>query len=216
MRYKVEKTLPKEITEGLKKPMMHVSEFPWFVKSIELAAQEGPKGIFVEIGVRKGKSFACLLQALNRTGAPQRQIHSIEPVAGSRNYWDLYRKKFGEDIPCEYYRGFSQDPDIVNKITAPIAWLYIDGCHCFECVWEDIDTWGPKVTPGGIMVFHDTRISKNYNKTDYCIRLGARRRWGVKPAIMSARGMKNFEVLFRAESGGSAPGLVAYVKKGRR
>lgn len=45
--------------------------------------------------------------------------------------------------------------------------VYVDACHWYECVVEDIKEWWPKLKEGGIMAFHD------YEDPDY----------GVKQAV---------------------------------
>ena len=33
--------------------------------------------------------------------------------------------------------------------------IYIDGCHDYECVYRDIEIWKPKIKSKGFMSFHD-------------------------------------------------------------
>jgi len=33
--------------------------------------------------------------------------------------------------------------------------VFIDGCHFYDCVREDLDAWLPKVMPGGLVMGHD-------------------------------------------------------------
>lgn len=33
--------------------------------------------------------------------------------------------------------------------------VYVDACHWYDCVVEDIKAWWPKLKPGGVMAFHD-------------------------------------------------------------
>lgn len=37
--------------------------------------------------------------------------------------------------------------------------VYIDACHSYECVRDDINAWWDKVKSGGIMAFHDYEMS---------------------------------------------------------
>lgn len=39
--------------------------------------------------------------------------------------------------------------------------VYVDACHAYECVMNDIKAWWPKLKVGGIMAFHD------YENNDY-------------------------------------------------
>jgi hypothetical protein len=44
---------------------------------------------------------------------------------------------------------------------ASLDLLYIDACHSYECVKNDLAAWYPKVKPGGVIAFHD------YLSTEY-------------------------------------------------
>jgi len=44
--------------------------------------------------------------------------------------------------------------------------VYVDACHSYECVKNDIQAWWPKLKNGGIMAFHD------YENTDYGVKQG--------------------------------------------
>lgn len=37
--------------------------------------------------------------------------------------------------------------------------VYIDACHSYECVRDDINAWWDKVKSGGVMAFHDYEMS---------------------------------------------------------
>ncbi len=41
----------------------------------------------------------------------------------------------------------------VENVTVDL--VYIDACHSYECVKNDIAAWWPKLKSGGIMAFHD-------------------------------------------------------------
>ena len=43
-----------------------------------------------------------------------------------------------------------------NNLDASIAFIFIDACHCYECVKKDIAAWRDKIELGGYMTFHDT------------------------------------------------------------
>jgi hypothetical protein len=69
------------------------------------------------------------------------------------------------------YESFLQNTNPVKHIINPIRmtsveasklyenntldFVFIDACHAYECVKEDIDHWLPKVKSGGILAGHD-------------------------------------------------------------
>lgn len=60
--------------------------------------------------------------------------------------------KFGEVV--EILRG----PTVRMAQMVPdrsLDLVYIDACHSYECVKDDITAWWPKLKAGGIMAFHD-------------------------------------------------------------
>jgi predicted O-methyltransferase YrrM len=46
--------------------------------------------------------------------------------------------------------------DAVERVEGPIDVLYIDGAHRYRPARADIDTWGARVSDGGVMLIHDS------------------------------------------------------------
>lgn len=50
--------------------------------------------------------------------------------------------------------------------------VYIDACHSYECVMNDLKAWYPKIKKGGIMAFHDYEMDQDYGVkravTEFC------------------------------------------------
>ena len=72
--------------------------------------------------------------------------------------------------------------------------VYVDACHAYECVREDIKAWWPKVKVHGIMAFHD------YNNPDY----------GVTQAVTEWANSQGLTVYEIPENG---PDASAYIIK---
>lgn len=203
-----------DLTEGLKKPQMHPCEFePWTQSLLHVLKKDIP-GVFVEIGVNKGKSTAAIYQLLNREGQ-RRKVYSIDPTGMALKFWPLRRDRFAGDLQVQHIALPSQDPEAKRAVHEPIAWLFIDGCHCFDCVLEDIDIWCPKVSLGGLAVFHDYDQGPCYRKRDHCHRAGQERRWGVAPAVWMARGLGDFE-RWQIVAGGKSKGTGLGIYERRR
>lgn len=50
-----------------------------------------------------------------------------------------------------------------------LDFVYIDANHTYECVYEDIELWYPKVKPGGIVAGHDYLKLDSFNKENYIL-----------------------------------------------
>jgi hypothetical protein len=115
-----------------------------------------------EIGVDKG-IFSEVLAKDN----PQLRLYCIDP-------WKIYRKY--EDIKDEHEinvrYGITQkrlapyNCKIIRKSSlgalddfrdGSLDFVYIDGNHTYDYVWEDINAWTKKVKIGGIISGHDYR-----------------------------------------------------------
>jgi len=192
-----------------KKPQCHPAEHEFFLRSILGTVGRGIPGVFVEIGTNKGKSLACLLQALNALGQ-RRQVYCVDPFENAAKFFPTRVARFAGEIPCRHIRLPSQRRDAGIIVTEPIAWLFIDGCHCYDCVLGDIDQWVPKVITGGTVVFHDFCPRFNYSKRDYCEVVKAKRRWGVWPAFKTSQNVQSLEKI--EQSSRRTPGMAIFRK----
>lgn len=50
--------------------------------------------------------------------------------------------------------------DAAELVADPVGLLFIDADHTRDSVQKDIDAWGPKLLPNGIVVFHDYEHSE--------------------------------------------------------
>lgn len=119
-----------------------------------------------ELGVKEGKTSYFLLQ---NTPAyvysvdlwePQEELGKLEKGEHYRDWnHNLFYQHFIK--VTEQYR----DRHTILKMTTTEAAKYIedgsldcvfiDACHAYECVKEDIEVWGPKVKRGGWIMGHD-------------------------------------------------------------
>lgn len=116
-----------------------------------LAAQAQGAGQIVEIGAFKGKSTAWLAEAARHTG---RRLVSIDPhLRGSdEEFRETARRLQFEDV-ATLHKAYSHD--IGKDWREPIAFLWVDGGHDYECVRQDILDFTPHLEPGGVVVFDD-------------------------------------------------------------
>ena len=116
----------------------------------------------VELGAYNGLSFFTFCQSMLE--------NEIDGMAYAVDTWEgdshtgAYDTSIIDDFRAharEHYRGFTYlmqmyFNDALQHFDADsIDLLHIDGLHTYEAVKEDFENWYPKVSPGGIILFHD-------------------------------------------------------------
>jgi predicted O-methyltransferase YrrM len=121
--------------------------------------------VFVEVGSWKGKSTAYLgVEAIN--SGKNIKCYAVDTWEGSAEHTDDPFVKTGR-----LYQLFLANISQVSSVVTPIRKssidaakqfenesidiVFIDACHEYHCVREDIDAWLPKVKPGGTIAGHD-------------------------------------------------------------
>ena len=141
----------------------------WF-----LAVLAAPRTFsFLEIGVYKGRVLA-LIQLLATSMGKLPIIAGATPLSTTGDkysqydnvdYLDAIRKNYENSMNASLenthiINGYSQDPDTVRNAAAwgPFDILFIDGCHDYEVVCQDIDNYLPQLKPGGLLVMDDASL----------------------------------------------------------
>jgi len=132
--------------------------------------------IIVELGVHYGDSYFAFCQAVKEYSLSTK-CYGIDIFEGDdlTGYYgtEVYTQvsKYNE----EHYKDFSIlicnyfDLAIYNFKDSSIDILHIDGSHYYVDVKHDFETWLTKVKKGGIILFHDTKVTKE--------RFGVRKFW---------------------------------------
>jgi len=121
--------------------------------------------VYVELGVDRGTSYSALCQAVVQTGAETRcfgiDTWQGDEHAGSRTDDVLARLREHHD---PRYSSFSKlhrstfDAALPEFPDGSIDLLHIDGFHTYDAVRHDYETWLPKMSDRGIVLFHDTTV----------------------------------------------------------
>ena len=114
---------------------LHEREWLHYVSSEIGKGFDNP--VIVHIGVFKGASLHC-----SAAGAPHARLVGVD--VDTR----LYRKGDAELIQAPSQTTW-------RNFDGPVHFLFVDGAHDREGVYGDIAGWAGKVTPGGIIAFHD-------------------------------------------------------------
>lgn len=123
---------------------------------------------FVEVGSWKGRSASFMAVEIHNSGK-QIKFDCVDTWKGSDN--EDYHQNDPDVKNDMLYETFLKNVNPVRHVINPVRktsveasalyednsldFVFIDACHTYECVKEDIEHWYPKVKPNGIMAGHD-------------------------------------------------------------
>ena len=126
-----------------------------------------PKTV-VELGTHRGTSFYSFCQGVKDEKLTTK-LFAIDTWKGdehSEEYDDSIYQEV-QQIVKKYYKNQSItlirslfDDAVEQFKDGSIDLLHIDGYHTYEAVSHDFNTWKKKVSPNGIVLFHDTHEKK--------------------------------------------------------
>jgi hypothetical protein len=143
----------------------------------------------VELGTYSGSSFAAFCQAAQASGAGTR-CYGVDLWEG-----DVHMGRFDESLFNEIQgyvtANFPAIATLVRKdfneavhdfADGSVDLLHIDGTHTFEAVANDFNTWLPRMSDRGVVLFHDVNVNVE-NTGPASAKFGVRRFFdGVKGA----------------------------------
>lgn len=139
----------------------HVPFAFWIVDAMK------PRSL-VELGTWYGMSYLAFCQSIENSGLDTKAM-AVDTWRG-----DTQAGAIDDSILRElrtwhdpHYTGFStleQNDFAVAAQKTPdgsVDLLHIDGLHTFEAVSHDFETWLPKMSDRGVILFHDTQVKRD-------------------------------------------------------
>ncbi len=121
--------------------------------------------LLVELGVDRGESYFTFCQAAaeNQTGT---RLFGIDTWRGDQHAGGYDETTFSQVSGHNrgHYESFSTllrsnfDDALAQFADASIDVLHLDGLHTETAVRHDVDSWLPKLRPGGILLLHDVSV----------------------------------------------------------
>lgn len=145
--------------------ILNQSSYPWLGHihfAYDLIANAQPKTI-VELGVARGVSFFAFCQAI-KDFRLKTSIYGIDTWQGDKHtgsydeqiYLDVknIRSSYYPDQKLNFLKQ-NFDDAATRFADHSIDLLHIDGYHTYRAVSHDFQTWLPKMSSDGIILFHD-------------------------------------------------------------
>jgi chromosome segregation ATPase len=136
----------------------HVPFAGWIIEELK------PR-VLVELGTHNGASYLGFCQAV-KENALASKCFAVDTWQGDEHAGNYGEEVYAalNEINAGHYGEFSQllrmtfDEALGYFADGSVDLLHIDGLHTYEAVRHDFETWLPKLSDRGVILFHDTMV----------------------------------------------------------
>lgn len=138
----------------------HVPFARWLIAAAE------PR-VVVELGSLAGVSFCAMCEAVKDHGLSSR-CFAVDTWQGD-DHTGSYGQEIFDSLSAEVADRYPDSARLLRKTfdaaladfaDGSVDLLHIDGFHSYDAVRHDFDTWLPKMSDRGVVIFHDTHETK--------------------------------------------------------